>query len=395
MLHLRLGAGVHGVFQEIDQGRVHGRLVQAGHAGIGSHRENEIHPAAFGLGFGRFGQFAGERGRVHHLAPGLPALGVIEDVEDHLADARDLVAHDVPAFPELGRIAPGEAQVHLVHAPVQGGQKSLDPVGHEPEHESQGGEVVLELADLGDVGGDFHHLIDLPGFVSQGRGLDEHVALFPGQGGDHGFVGVGLAVLEAPDHGAADAGRIAVAEKRVAGSGPLRAEVVAETAVGLDQAKVAVHHGDGGQHGVEQALELLPGGPQFFLESLDLGHVHGELQHEFHGPVLAADGRGMYDDRNLPAFPVEQGFMAALGTAGLDGLPDRAGVAAAAAPGVGLPGILPDQVAQAVLAQLVRGHDFQITVVDGQKAGQFIEIAGPLVAGGGQALHGQGEALHA
>jgi hypothetical protein len=119
--------------------------------------------------------------------------------------------------------------------------------------------VILQLANLGNVGGHFHHVGDLSGGIAQRRRPDQNVVLLSGFGGDHHFCLVGLPVFKCSGNRAVGAGLIPMFVNLMTASTEFDVKIFFKAPVGCRQVELSVLHRYITGHFIKKLLVALLG----------------------------------------------------------------------------------------------------------------------------------------
>ena len=126
--------------------------------------------------------------------------------------------------------------------------------------------MILELANLGDIGGHFHHLGNVSlGIVANRRGIDQYVDRLTGVARHYHFRLVGLAVFKRPRHWAVAADTLPTAinlEAVLTGTFP---ESFLEFTIDGGEVKVAILDSDIARYFIKELLITHLAAVQFFL----------------------------------------------------------------------------------------------------------------------------------
>ena len=213
--------------------------------------------------------------------------------------------------------------------------------------------MVLQLANLGDVGGHFHNVGDLPGTVAKRGRPNQHIVILTGSGGDHHLGLVGLPVFKCFGHRAVGARLIPVFVYLMAASAQFGIEIFFKASVGGRQSKLSVLYRYITGHFIEKLLVTLLGAVQFFPQSPDFGNIGRYLHDQFHITVLIANRCGVHDHRCLITFGGLNGRFRSQARAGFKCLFSRADEAGTAFHRINIPAIAADPISQTFLIEFV------------------------------------------
>ncbi len=124
--------------------------------------------------------FLSHPGNIDRFVTEFPGLSVVQYLQNHFPDP---VRHLLYLVKRLGGplfILAGQAGFQLIDPPVQGSQHPFNTMRHGTDHEPERSQMILELPDLGNIRGHFHHLGNLPQRIPDRCRPGQHVVVLAG-----------------------------------------------------------------------------------------------------------------------------------------------------------------------------------------------------------------------
>ena len=159
--------------------------------------------------------------------------------------------------------------------------------------------MILQLANLGDIGGHFHNVGDLTGCIFQWSGPDKDIiALTTFRCYQHLSL-VRFFIFKGFDHRAVGTGRITVFVNFITIRPDGNIKVFFKSPVGCGKSKILILHRDVAGHLIKKLLVALLGVEQFFSEPVYFRDICRYFDNQFNIADLVANGGGMHDYRRL------------------------------------------------------------------------------------------------
>ena len=206
--------------------------------------------------------------------------------------------------------------------------------------------MILELANLSNVGRQFHHMGDLSGGIAQRRGPDQDVVLLTGFGGNDHFGLVGLPVFKCSGNWTVGAGFISVFVNFMTESTEFNVKIFFKTSIGCRQSELSILNRYITGHFIKKLLVALLGAVQFCPQALDFGNIDRYLHHQFHIAVPIANRCGVYDHRCFIALDSFNGCFCTQAFAGFKCLFSGAFEFGAGFIRINIPAVVADFIAQ-------------------------------------------------